>query len=78
MVIGRRRGPKQFVTMIISSVWVENWRAKVVYNPEVLRRLKQVEEEQGRIIWRTKEEVELYVELLQQYRAKQRGRSGSA
>ena len=37
-VIGRHRGSKRYVTMIISSAWVENWRAKLVYSPEVLRR----------------------------------------
>lgn len=33
VVIGRHRRSKQFKTMITSSDWVTNWRAKVVYNP---------------------------------------------
>lgn len=40
-VIGRHRGSKKFVTMVVSSIWVENWRAQVVYNPEVLRRINE-------------------------------------
>jgi hypothetical protein len=41
IVVGRHRGSKKFVTMVIKSYWVTNWRAKVVYNPEVLRRLQE-------------------------------------
>jgi hypothetical protein len=26
--------------MIVSSEWITNWRAKAVYDPEVLRRLR--------------------------------------
>jgi hypothetical protein len=58
-VIGRHRGSRQFVTMIISADRVTNWRAKVVYDPEVLRRLAQI----GRN-WQTKAEVEAYLESL--------------
>lgn len=71
MVIGRHRGAKQFRTMIISSIWVTNWRAKVVYNPEVLRRLATIEKEQGRSNWKTKEEVENYVTSLRRRQTKQ-------
>lgn len=35
----RHRGSKRFVTMIISSDWVTNWRSKVVYDPGVLETL---------------------------------------
>jgi hypothetical protein len=58
-VIGRHRESKQFVTMIISADRVTNWRAKVVYDPEVLRRLAQI----GRN-WQTKAAVEAYLESL--------------
>jgi hypothetical protein len=58
-VIGRHRGSKQFVTMIISADQVTNWRAKVVYDPEVLRRLDQIW-----FNWQTKAEVEAYLESL--------------
>lgn len=71
MVIGRHRGAKQFRTMIINSIWVTNWRAKVVYNPEVLRRLAAIEKEQGRSNWKTKEEVEKYLTLLRQRQVEQ-------
>jgi hypothetical protein len=58
-VVGCHRGSKQFVTMIISADRVTNWRAKVVYDPEVLRRLAQI-----RFNWQTKAEVEAYLESL--------------
>ena len=41
IVVGRHRGSKDFVTMVIRSDWVTNWRAKMIYNPEVLRRMQE-------------------------------------
>jgi hypothetical protein len=70
MVIGRHRGSKQFKTMIISSEWVTNWRAKVVYNPEVLRRIKLAVSESWKRNWQSQEEVESYVRSIAEYRAK--------
>jgi hypothetical protein len=64
IVIGRHRGSKHFKTMIISSSWVTNCRAKVVYNPEVLRRIHIVIAEPGRQNWKCREEVELWIALL--------------
>lgn len=70
MVVGRHRGSKQFKTMIIQSEWIENLRAKVVYNPEVLRRLNKATEESWRKNWESKEEVEMYVNSINEYRQK--------
>ncbi len=39
-VIGRHRGSHKYVTMIISSSWLENWRTKLVYSPEVIARFE--------------------------------------
>ena len=66
VVIGRHRGCKGLVTMIISSEWVENWRAQVVYKPAVLKQLERAEQEHCRSNWRTKEDVELYVASMNQ------------
>ena len=68
IVIGRHRGSKHFKTMIISRAWVTNFRAKVVYNPEVLRRLNVATDEQGRRNWKSQEEVEMYAESIRTYR----------
>ena len=38
-VIGRQRGSHRFVTMIIKSKWLTNWRAQLVYSPAVIKRL---------------------------------------
>ncbi len=58
-VVARHRGSKRYVTMIISSSWVTNWRAKVVYSPEVIRRL----EEGGTRKWESEQEVREYVQM---------------
>lgn len=64
VVIGRHRGSKRFVTMVISSDMLTNWRAKVVHDPAVLNLLAKIETEQGRSNWKTKDEVDQYVSLL--------------
>jgi hypothetical protein len=38
-VIGRHRGSKQFVTMVVNLKWLENCRVKLVYNPHILKEL---------------------------------------
>ncbi|MCA9013477.1 MAG: hypothetical protein KDB01_27190 [Planctomycetaceae bacterium] len=71
IVIGLHRGSRKLVRMIISSDWVTNWRAQVVYKPAVLKELARAEEEHGRYNWKTKEQVELYVRSIQAYNADQ-------
>src|SRR5713226_10277963 len=44
-VIGRHRGSPQLVRLVIRADWITNWRAKVVYDPVVLRMIRQAEEE---------------------------------
>lgn len=52
--------------MVINAAWVTNWRAKVVYEPAVLRRLHAA----ARGVWRwtSREAVEAYVADLQRRR----------
>ena len=68
IVVGKHRGSKDFVTMVIKSDWVTNWRAKVVYNPEVLRRLQEgvcrFWKPQN---WRSEREVLKYLKGLQDH-----------
>jgi len=68
IVVGRHRGSKAFVTMVLKSDRVTNWRAKVVHNPEVLRRLQEgvcrFWEPQN---WKSEREVLRYLKGLQQY-----------
>jgi hypothetical protein len=68
VVIGRHRGSKNLVCMIIRSDWVTNWRAEVVYKPAVLRKLKQAEKEYRN--WTTKEEIEIYLKSICEHNAK--------
>lgn len=66
VVVGRHRGSKNFVTMVIRSDSVTNWRAKVVYNPEMLRRLQEgVCKYLKPTNWRNEREVRDYLTSLQ-------------
>ncbi len=62
LVIGKHRGSTKFVSMVIRSTWVTNWRAKVVYHPEVLRRLR----ERSPLNWKGKREVRHYLKGLEE------------
>lgn len=56
MVIGRHRGSNRYSTMVIPSMYISNWRTKIVYSPEVIRRIK----EEGGSTW-SKKLVDEYV-----------------
>jgi hypothetical protein len=62
MVIGRHRGSRQLVRMVIRSDWVTNWRAKVLYSPQVLRLIQ----EEWHAPWSSQEQVERYVSFLKE------------
>jgi hypothetical protein len=57
IVIARHRGSKQFESMIIRSELVCNWRAKVIYNPEIIRRIEDASVGN----WKSKEQVDAYI-----------------
>ncbi len=58
VAIGRHRGSKAFVKMVIRSEWVTNWRAKVVYQPAVLALLCA----EGHRNWASEKEVLLHLQ----------------
>lgn len=66
VVIGRHRGSKEYVTMVIESAWVTNWRAKVVYEPAVLRCIQSATKEAWQRNWTSQDEVETYMAELAQ------------
>lgn len=39
-VIGRHRGSRKLVEMVMPSKWLTNWRVKMVFSPFVLGRMK--------------------------------------
>lgn len=39
-VIGRHRGSRKLVEIVMPSKWLTNWRVKIVYSPFVLTRMK--------------------------------------
>src|SRR6185437_1135802 len=67
--IGRGRKSKRMITVIQSVSNITNWRAKDVYHPEALRRLKDGLKGFRRQ-WKSKEEVEAWVEHLREREAR--------
>jgi len=67
IVIGRHSGSHRFITLIMCSSYIENWRAKVVYNPEVLRRIHEATREPWSRNWESQELVETYVAFLTEH-----------
>lgn len=57
IVVGLGRGSRRFITVVLPTRLIANWRAKVVYKPAVLRRLRQGFDGMARQ-WRSREDVE--------------------
>lgn len=60
-VIGRHRGSKKLVTMVLANWHLTNWRAKVVYDPQLVAMLKW----EGNWVWGNEgaeERVKAFVE----------------
>lgn len=72
VVIGLRRGSRSWVTVVMPTSQITNWRAKVVYKPSLLKRLhdgyrKERDAHSFNRQWKSKAEVESWVRhLLQQ------------
>src|SRR4051794_39465167 len=41
VVVGVARHPRRLITVVMPSALITNWRAKVVYQPAVLRRFRE-------------------------------------
>jgi hypothetical protein len=39
-VIGHHRGSHKLVTMVMPSQWLEKWRVKMVYSPQIIQRMR--------------------------------------
>jgi hypothetical protein len=63
VVVGIARGSRRWISVVLSANLVTNWRARVVYQPTALRRLRQGIDGFNRQ-WKSREEVETWVELL--------------
>lgn len=61
-VVGKHRGSRRLVTMVIKSKLVTNWRAKLVYSPDVLRRMTDAGH-----MWTSKKEVETMLKSILEY-----------
>jgi hypothetical protein len=40
-VVGRHRGSHRYVTMVIRSAWIRNWRSELVYSPTLIDLLSE-------------------------------------
>jgi hypothetical protein len=73
VVVGKHRGSRGLVTMVIRSDWVTNWRAKMVYDPKVLRRLqKDTSGSRKTHNWKKEREVKKFLKILQEHEASKR------
>ena len=63
VAIGIARGSRRLITVVTKASHITHWRAKVVYKPAVLRRLKKGFDEFDRQ-WESQDEVEAWVKIL--------------
>jgi hypothetical protein len=63
VAVGIARRPRRWITVVMPAALITNWRAKVVYKGEVMRRLREGFEGRNRQ-WKSREEVESWAELL--------------
>lgn len=40
-VVGKHRGSPRLVAMVMRPSWLTNWRAKVIYEPKALRKIRE-------------------------------------
>jgi hypothetical protein len=59
IVVGICRRSRRWIKVVMDRKLITNWRAKMVYKPVVLGRLRK-----GHSQWKSKEQVEWYVERL--------------
>jgi hypothetical protein len=63
IAVGLARGSRRWITVVISNRLITNWRAKVVYSPAALRRLRiGFNGFNGQ--WKSRKEVESWAESL--------------
>ena len=63
VAVGIARGSRRWITVVMSADLITNWRAKAVYEPAVLRRLREgFNGFNGQ--WKSQKEVECWAESL--------------
>ena len=66
VIIGKHRGARQSVMMIIPSERITNWRVQPIYEPEVLRLLDEGYEGRSTVRW-SKEQAETMARSLRNH-----------
>ena len=62
VVVGRHLGERGLCTMIVPRRYITNWRAKLVYSPEVHRLMDEWAQAPGRsACWGSRQEIERYL-----------------
>jgi hypothetical protein len=69
VAVGIARRPRQLITVVMPAALITNWRAKVVYQPAVLERLRQGFDGFNRQ-WQSQAEVESLAAHLRERDAK--------
>jgi hypothetical protein len=65
VAVGIARRPRRLITVVMPAALITNWRAKVVYQPAVLERLRQGFDGFNRQ-WQSQAEVESLVAHLRE------------
>lgn len=69
VAVGRARRPKDWITVVMRTDLISNWRAKVVYDPVALERLRRGLVEERQVFnrqWESQKEVESVAQSLRQ------------
>lgn len=75
-VVGRHRGSHRFVTMIINSEWLTNWRAQNIYSPAVIEKLAGAWEEAAKYSsFSPEQQIERYVKMMKEREDKRKNSS---
>ena len=67
VAVGIARRPRRWITVVMQTNLIENWRAQVIYQPAVLRRLEagvRGFDRQFRLQWESREAVEGFLAAL--------------
>ena len=70
IAVGIARGSRRWIAVVLSTDLITNWRAKVVYKPAAMRRLREGFDGFNRQ-WKSQKEVESFAEWM-----RERGKDG--
>jgi hypothetical protein len=61
VAVGIARRSRRLITVVMPSDQITNWRAKVVYKPAVMQRIRQIRRQ-----WKSRDEVESFAHIMRE------------